>query len=82
MFPGLQRFNRLLHVPVVRGDNTNDIDVISLEHLAVVLIAVCFAFANFGIVDGLVDVFLINITTGDDITKLDVLVSIAPPHTT
>ena len=80
MFACFESFNRLFNVPVVRGHDADDVDVVALENFAVVRVSVGFVVADGWVFNGLVDVFLINITNRHDVTELGMLLRIALAH--
>ena len=76
----LQRFDSDLHVPVIRRNNADDVDVISFEHLAIVGVGVGLPLAEFVIVLGSLGVSRIDIADSENVAEIRVTVSVSGPH--
>jgi hypothetical protein len=53
VFASLQGFDRDLDVPVVRSHDADGVDIISVQHLAVIRIGICLTLANVPVLPGL-----------------------------
>ena len=82
MFACFERFDGLFDVPVVRSRDADNVDVVALKHFSVVGVSVGFAVADGWVFNGLVNVFLVDITNCYDVTKLGMLFGVASAHTT
>ncbi len=81
VLPGLQRFNRDLHVPVVRGHDAHDVDVVPLQHPPVVPIRIRATLANALVVLRLSRMVGIHVTHGQDVTKPLMVRRVSLTHT-
>ena len=80
MLACLQRFDGNLHVPVIWRNDANDVDVISLENLAVVGVRVGLTLAELVVVLGSFCMPRINIADSENVTKPRVSMSVSGPH--
>ncbi len=76
----LQGFDRDLDVPVVRRDDAHHVDILAVQHLAVIAVQVGFAFADLGIVLGLLGVAPIDVAHGHDVAEVAVLLGVTGAH--
>ena len=66
---GLQGLDGDLHVPVVGRDDAHHVDVLALEHLAVVAVGVGLALADVRIVLRLLGMFGVDVADGHDVAE-------------
>ena len=82
MLAGLEGLDGDLHVPVVGGDDADDVDVLALENLAIIAGGVGFPLADVGILTGPRRVAVVDVTDSKDVTELGVLLGVAGAHRT
>lgn len=76
----LQRFNGDFHMPVIWSHDTDNIDVVSFQNLAVVAVGVRLTFADPVMILRSVRVFRINIANRQNVTEVGMLSSVAGAH--
>ena len=80
MLARLQGLDRDLHVPMIGRDNAHDVDVVAVQHLAIVAVDVGLALADFGIVPGLFRMAPVDVAHRHDVAEAVVVVRIAHAH--
>ncbi len=80
MFAGFQGFDGDLYVPMVGGDDAHHVDVVAVEHLAVIVVGVGFALADAAVVLGPLGVVAVDIADGQDVAEVAVLFGVAGAH--
>ena len=75
-----QCLDRDLHVPVVGRDDAHHVDVVAVQHSAVILVGVRVALADPVVVLCSHAVGRVDVAYGHDITKLRVLLRVTRPH--
>ena len=78
----LQRLDRDLHVPVVRRDDADNVDVVPVEHVAVIAVGVGLALARIVVVATPFRVAVVDVAHGHDVAELGVAVGITGAHGT
>jgi hypothetical protein len=80
MFARFESFDGDLYVPVIWRDDTDDIDIITIQYLAVIFVAIRFSLTDVLVIFGPVGVTGVDIANGYDVPKIGVAASIAGSH--
>ena len=81
MLARFECFDTNLNVPMIRCDDTHHVDIIAFEHFTIIRIGVCFALADFIVVFCSISMSFVDITDGDDVTKISMAASVPGAHT-
>ena len=80
MLAGLKGLDGDLHMPVIGGDDADDVDVVAVEHFPVVAVGIGLPLAEVVVVAGPLGVPVVDVADGEDVAEVGMLLGVAGAH--